>query len=140
MSEPGLNALLQEGLSNGNLTVEPNLKQAVAGAELVWITQDTHVNDDDTVDLSELDALIGRLGPLLENDTSVAVSSQVPVLTCERWWKQLYSAAQDRNTSLSGLAYLPENLRLGAALARFRHQAMIGNGSNDARTGVRRQA
>jgi len=139
VSEPGLNALLQEGLSNGNLTVEPNLKQAVAGAELVWITQDTHVNDDDTVDLSQLDALVGRLGPLLENDTSVAVSSQVPVLTCERWWKQLNSAAQNRNTSLTGIAYLPENLRLGAALARFHHPDMIVIGSNDARTGDRLQ-
>jgi UDPglucose 6-dehydrogenase len=139
VSEPGLNALLQEGLSNGNLTVEPNLKQAVAGAELVWITQDTHVNDDDTVDLSQLDALVGRLGPLLENDTSVAVSSQVPVLTCERWWKQLNSAAQNRNTSLTGIAYLPENLRLGAALARFHHPDMIVIGSNDDRTGDRLQ-
>ena len=139
VSEPGLDALLQQGLASGNLTVATDLEQAVAGAELVWIAEDTHVNDDDTVDLSQLDALVGRLGPLLDNDTSVAVSSQVPVRTCERWWDQLNSAAKAKAISLTGIAYLPENLRLGAALARFRHPDMVVIGSNDERTGDRLQ-
>ena len=135
VSEPGLDALVQQELSSGRLTVATDLEKAVAGAEVVWVTQDTHVNDDDTVDLSQLDALIDRLGPLLDSDTAVAVSSQVPVRTCERWWDQLSSATQARRTSLTGIAYLPENLRLGTALARFRRPDMMVIGSNNERTG-----
>jgi UDPglucose 6-dehydrogenase len=140
IAEPGLDERLLAGLNSGHLVVEPDLRTAVRGAELVWITQDTHVNGDDTVDLSELDGLIERLGPLLSDDASVAVSSQVPVLTCQRWWHRLQADASAHGQTLTGLAYLPENLRLGEALARFDHPDMLVIGSTDPVTADRLQA
>lgn len=130
--------MIQSGLADGHLVAEPDLATAVAGAEIVWITQDTHVNEDDTVDLTDLDELISRLGALLDQDTAVAVSSQVPVGTCDRWWERLRADASiESGRTLTGLAYLPENLRLGAAIARFEHPDMLVVGATDKNAGDR---
>jgi UDPglucose 6-dehydrogenase len=139
VAEPGLNDLLRAGLASGSLIVEPDLAQALTGAELVWITQDTHVNDDDTVDLTDLDQLVLTLAPLLPDGVAVAVSSQVPVGTGQRWWNQLHATAESQGRSITGLAYLPENLRLGAAVARFNKPDMLVIGSTDDVTGDRLQ-
>ena len=137
VAEPGLDELLELGRVAGCVRTEPDLGRAVSDAELVWVTQDTHVNDDDTVELSDLDALISELGPLLTAGTSVGVSSQVPVRTCDRWWQEIRRGAESTGTSLTGLVYVPENLRLGAALARFRQPDMIVIGSTHDAAGDR---
>lgn len=138
VAEPGLDALIQSGLADGHLVAESQLPAAVAGAEIVWITQDTHVNEDDTVDLTDLDELINQLGPLLDDNTAVAVSSQVPVGTCDRWWERLRTDASiEAGRTLAGLAYLPENLRLGAAIARFNRPDMVVIGATDESAGDR---
>jgi UDPglucose 6-dehydrogenase len=139
VSEPGLDELIQAGLTSGMLVVESELSDAVAGRELVWITQDTHVRDDDTVDLTDLDTLIRELGALLADGAAVAVSSQVPVGTGERWWPELATAARQNGRTLAGLAYLPENLRLGAAVSRFNRPDMLVIGATDHRAGDRLQ-
>ncbi|HEY2042857.1 MAG TPA: nucleotide sugar dehydrogenase [Jatrophihabitans sp.] len=129
VAEPGLDDLLQAGRAAGRLHVEAELGTAVRDAELVWITQDTHVNDDDSVDLSDLETLVSGLGGMLANGTTVAVSSQVPVRTCDRWCQVIRDGAELSSSQLTGLAYVPENLRLGAALGRFRRPDMVVIGS-----------
>lgn len=129
--EPGLEELLSRNLQAGRLRYTTDLGVAVKGASLVWLTFDTPVDDNDEVDLSEIFAVARDMAPYLEERVIVLVSSQVPVGTCE----QIDAIIQQTNPDADfGIAYSPENLRLGRAIERFQNPAVTIPGSNDAAT------
>src|SRR5687768_10810963 len=47
--EPGLDAMLEKGLASGHLAFTTDLS-AAESAELIWVTIDTPVDDDDQAD------------------------------------------------------------------------------------------
>jgi UDPglucose 6-dehydrogenase len=49
--EPGLEALVQRGLSEGRLSFTADAAEALQVAEVVWITYDTPVDEDDNADV-----------------------------------------------------------------------------------------
>lgn len=51
VSEPGLAELIAAGLSAGRLRFTSDLRAAVEGAEVLWVTFDTPVDDDDVADV-----------------------------------------------------------------------------------------
>ena len=114
--EPGLDALLQQGLADGRLRFSADPDEALAGAEVVWVTYDTPVDDDDRADVTYVVERVARLFPALEPGALVLISSQLPVGSTRRL-EQVYAAAHpDRQVSF---AYSPENLRLGKAISVF---------------------
>ncbi len=130
--EPGLDEIIAANLAAGRLAFTTDAAEALAGAAHVIIAHDTPVDDQDEVDLSPLFAAAASLAPHLESGATVIVSSQVPVGTCE----QLAARIHELNPSLDfGIAYLPENLRLGQAVERFRRPDMLVIGAGDAATG-----
>src|ERR1700692_61852 len=50
--EPGLTDLIQNGFASQRLAFESDPAIALAGTDLLWVTYDTPVNDDDKADLS----------------------------------------------------------------------------------------
>jgi len=54
--EPGLDALLQQGLASGRLRFTTNYADGLRGSPYVWLTYDTPVNDRDEVDLTRITA------------------------------------------------------------------------------------
>jgi UDPglucose 6-dehydrogenase len=86
--------------------------KAVGKAEVVWITFDTPVDQDDNADIDFVIAQVEQIYPHLNPGTLVLVSSQLPVGSIRR----LESACLDKNVSF---AYSPENLRLGKAIEAF---------------------
>ena len=119
--EPGLDALLQEGLAAGSLKFTESLSSAVLGRQFVFIMFDTPVNDQDQSDLSCIFDAIVEIIPHLSNNVVIYVTAQVPVGTCDK----LSSIIRGARPSLEfGLAYSPENLRLGQAIELFRHPAL----------------
>jgi UDPglucose 6-dehydrogenase len=118
VAEPGLGALTRAGLDSGALRFVTDRRQAVTGAEIVWIAFDTPVDDEDRADV---DAVVNRVVDLYQDLTDgslVLVSSQLPIGTVaalERAWSQ---AATDRRVTF---ACSPENLRLGKAIEVFTH-------------------
>ena len=125
--EPGLEALLQEGLKAGKLSfsIDPTV---VTNAEVIWIAYDTPVDDDDRADVDFVVDHIRRLFPHLGADASVLISSQLPVVTTDRIAKE-YSADYPNNRV--SFAYSPENLRLGKAIEVFLHPDRIVMGISD---------
>ena len=117
VDEPGLAELVQEGLSAGKLSFSGKLESAIQGAELVWVTFDTPVRDDDTADVGSVLHEVKTLFPYLEDGMLVVVSSQVPTGFTADVEKAFRAAYPDRDVSF---AYSPENLRLGSALDAFR--------------------
>jgi UDPglucose 6-dehydrogenase len=129
--EPGLQEKLCDNLQKKRLDYTTDLSQSVKGCGYVFIAFDTPVNDSDEVDLSQIIATAEELSRYIENGTTIIVSSQVPVGTCER----IKSLIKENNPSLDfDIAYCPENLRLGQAIERFKHPDRIVIGADSAPT------
>jgi UDPglucose 6-dehydrogenase len=122
--EPGLSERISEGLASARLRFTAEPPEALRGAEILWVTFDTPVDDQDEADVTwvrhQLDTVVGVL-PLR---TIVLVSSQVPVG---------FTASLERCCQGRGIhfACCPENLRLGRALESFERQDRIVVGVRD---------
>ncbi len=114
--EPGLPELVRAGLDAGRLTFTTEVKH-VAAADVVWVTFDTPVNQDDVADVEYVFGQVERLFPHLASGAVVLISSQVPVGTTARLEKAFAAVAAGRRVEF---ACSPENLRLGKALEVFR--------------------
>jgi UDPglucose 6-dehydrogenase len=113
--EPGLEELVEKAVARGNLRFTADTSEALDGADVLWITYDTPVDDDDRADV---ESVVDRARRLLETAgpaTTALVSSQVPVGTTRKLEAFAHGA----------IGYSPENLRLGSALAAFTHQERI---------------
>ncbi|MGA3119759.1 MAG: nucleotide sugar dehydrogenase [Polyangiaceae bacterium] len=123
--EPGLEEALGRHARSGSLQFEGSF-EAVAEADWVVIAYDSPVNDRDEVDISPVARAARGAAPHLRHDTPILVTSQVPLGTCER----LDAVVHEINPSWrSGIVYVPENLKLGQAIARFLEPDMLVLGS-----------
>jgi UDPglucose 6-dehydrogenase len=120
--EPGLDDLIAAGAKAGRLTFSGEAA-AVSAADVVWITYDTPVDQDDRADVEFVVAQTARLFPAIRDGALVLVSSQVPVGTTARL-EQAFAAARPGNARVT-FGYSPENLRLGKALAAFQQPARV---------------
>jgi len=130
--EPGLDALLAQGLQGGTLSFTNDVAAAVSSADLLWVNFDTPVDDDDVADVGYvLDRVRGTF-PHLKDGAVALISSQVPVGSTALLEHDFAAVAQGRKVSF---AYSPENLRLGDAIRVFTQseRIVIGVRSDDAR-------
>jgi UDPglucose 6-dehydrogenase len=86
----------------------------------VFLSYDTPVLDDDSSDTSILENTVSDLAAVMKNGSILVVSSQSPVGFC----RTLRESLRKKNESLE-LAYSPENLRLGEAIACYLHPERI---------------
>jgi len=115
LHEPGLDALLAEGVAAGRLGYSSEVT-AAAKADVLWICHDTPVDADDRSDLNWVMARLARVLPSLRQGTVVLISSQLPVGTSGRL------AAEHPSLHF---ACSPENLRLGKAIEAFENPSRI---------------
>lgn len=128
--EPGLEDLVKQGLAQGRLRVTADPAAAVSDADVVWITVDTPVDDEDRADVDSVVRGVSALFPHLRDGALVLISSQVPVGTTRRL-EELF--ARDANGRTAGFAYSPENLRLGKAIEVFTRPDRVVAGVRSAR-------
>lgn len=129
--EPGLQELLSSNIDRARLSYTTDLGRAVKDSKYVLIAFDTPVNEQDEVDLTEIFDVALKLSRHLENGSVICVSSQVPVGTCE----QIKSQIKQNNPSLDfDVAYVPENLRLGQAIQRYKNPESIVIGADSKST------
>ena len=130
--EPGLEALIGQGLKSGALSFTQDIASAASSADLVWVSFDTPVDDDDVADVGYVLDRVRRTFPYLKHDSVVLISSQVPVGSTALLEHDFAAAAKGRRVSF---AYSPENLRLGDAIRVFTEpeRIVIGIRSDDAR-------
>jgi UDPglucose 6-dehydrogenase len=132
--EPGLEELVRAGLASGRLQFTAELAR-VASADLVWVTFDTPVNQDDEADVGYVERRVAELFPHLAHGTVVLISSQVPVGFSARVEQAFAAVAAGRRVAF---AYSPENLRLGKAIEVFRkpERIVVGARTTDARARI----
>lgn len=127
--EPGLTALIQRHCRSGRLSFTTDLTASVKAADYVWVAFDTPTDERDEADLTMIYEAVLSIAPCLRPRTTLLLSSQVPVGTCERLW----SAVQRINPCAEGgIAYVPESLRLGCAIERFQQPDMLVIGAESA--------
>ena len=114
--EPRLDDLLQEGVAKGLLRFTTVIVDAAADAEVLWVTFDTPVDDDDRADVDFVLNQIKDVLPVLADGAVVLVSSQMPVGSIRKL--EAFVRENLANKQLS-FACSPENLRLGKALDVF---------------------
>src|SRR5262249_52216826 len=97
---------------------------ALTDADVLWVTFDTPVNEQDEADVGFVRARLEEVRPALKPGTLVLISSQVPVG---------FTRALQRDWPDGGLrfAYSPENLRLGKAIEVFCHPERVVLGIED---------
>lgn len=114
--EPGLDDLVKKGLASGTLDFSTDPVKAVHQAQVIWITYDTPVDDDDNADVDYVVERVSRLFPHLEAGQHLLISSQLPVGTSKRLESMFAQSQPGVDVSFS---YSPENLRLGKAISVF---------------------
>jgi UDPglucose 6-dehydrogenase len=124
--EPGLPELLAAGLDAGRLTFAADASEALRDVEVLWLTFDTPVDEQDEPDPAVLRRHLDRIAGAIRPGTLLLVSSQVPVGFTA-------ALARDWQTRELRYAYIPENLRLGRAIEAFRGPDRIVAGIRDPR-------
>ena len=118
VSEPGLDDLIREGINADRLKFTTNAKIAISSAEVLWVTYDTPVDENDQADVEFVFEEVLKLLSFLSIDTTVLVSSQLPVGSIRRFEDISAEKYPEKNIRF---AYSPENLRLGKSLDVFLH-------------------
>jgi UDPglucose 6-dehydrogenase len=114
--EPGLEDLVRNGLASRRLrfTADP---ASVSQADVIWVTIDTPVDEDDRADAEFVIRAVATLFPHLQDGALVLISSQLPVGSTRRLEQMFSDTAHGRTVAF---ACSPENLRLGKAIEVFR--------------------
>ena len=129
--EPGLDEMIQNEINEGHLRFAQSSREAVADAELLWVTFDTPVDEDDQADVELVLGKIKSVLPELNDGTVVLISSQIPVGSIkklEHFIKDNYFKKQ------ICFAYSPENLRLGKSIDVFLNPDRIVVGTRNDET------
>ena len=112
--EPGLEELLAKNTQNISFT--SSFKEALSGANFVFLTFDTPVDQKDKLDLSIIYKAGEEIAKFASKEFTLVILSQMPVGTS----RALKDFILKRNKNLSfKVVYNPENLMLGQALKRF---------------------
>lgn len=131
--EPGLDELIAQHHQDGGLRFTTDLSDAVREAEYVFVSFDTPVDDDDRLDAAVVTDAVHSIGASLRHDVVLVVTAQVPVGTS----RELADIVAQGSGCTCDVAYVPEFLRLGAALETFRQADRFVIGCDDERTTAR---
>ncbi|HEY7609063.1 MAG TPA: nucleotide sugar dehydrogenase [Alphaproteobacteria bacterium] len=135
--EPGLEQLIAAGRAAGTYRFVAEPKDAVAGADLVWIAIDTPVDDDDRADVASVMDAVRRIFPHLADGAIVLSSSQLPVGSMDTLAAEFRAGGYGRTVDF---CCSPENLRLGSAIAVFRRPGYVVIGADSERPRARLEA
>src|SRR5207244_9885513 len=115
-----IDQLIKSGLATKRLRFGNDIHAALEHADILWVTFDAPVDDDDRPDVDWLRNQLAAARPFVRSNTLVVLSTQVPAgfaRRLERDWRATDPSLQ--------FAYIPENLRLGEAIQRFRRPAFL---------------
>jgi UDPglucose 6-dehydrogenase len=114
--EPGLDDLLTAGIAKGQLRFSSLAADVASDAEVLWVTFDTPVDEEDRADVEFVLKQVQAVLSFLAYGAVVVVSSQMPVgsIRALESFAQLNCPGKQLQFACS-----PENLRLGKALDVF---------------------
>jgi UDPglucose 6-dehydrogenase len=128
--EPGLEAIVKVNAERGRLTFTTSLPEGVKDAEAVFIAVGTPARrGDGHADLTFVFEAVRELARVIRPGTVVVTKSTVPVGTGD----EIERILREEGVSDVSVASNPEFLRVGAAIADFKHPDRIVVGAEDER-------
>jgi UDPglucose 6-dehydrogenase len=115
VAEPGLEELIRGSIETEKLHFSAD-PAVIQNAEVLWITFDTPVDEEDCADVDSVIDHVTSLFPYVRPGAMILISSQLPVGSTARL-EALYQVAHPQGTAR--FACIPENLRLGNAIEAF---------------------
>ena len=132
--EPGLERLVNTGVSQERLRFTTQIKDAVEHAEVVFIAVGTPPGEDGSADLSHVLAVAKSIGENLQSYRVIATKSTVPVGTAEKVRETIQEELNSRGVDLQfSVASNPEFLKEGAAIDDFMKPDRVIVGADDDR-------
>ncbi|MEQ1804450.1 MAG: UDP-glucose/GDP-mannose dehydrogenase family protein [Burkholderiaceae bacterium] len=118
--EPGLDALIKPAVAAGRLQFTTDLRQAVAGRDVVFIAVGTPSDEDGSADLAYVLAAAKSVGEAIDGFTVVVDKSTVPVGTADKVHQTIAAALRARGAAHEfAVVSNPEFLKEGAAVNDF---------------------
>lgn len=126
--EKGLDLIFQESKLNKKLFFSDNIKQSVSESEIIYVTFDTKIDNEDKIDLSIINNTIDDIIHYIQPESIIIISSQIPVGTSNIILQKIRN-----NHKFNEVCYIPENLRLGNAIDAFMNpeRIIVGVSSED---------
>ena len=122
--EEGLAELMAQGIASGRLRFAIEAAEVLPACEFVFLCLPTPERDDGSVDMSYIEAVSGRIGPMLAVNAVVVNKSTVPVGASK-------TVAGLLARSDVHVASNPEFLREGTAVYDFLHPSRIVVGAEN---------
>ena len=119
--EPGLPDLLSKHVGSGQMQVTDSYERAADWGDVFFIAVGTPPKTGDhSADLSQVEAVIDGLVPLLTRDAVILGKSTVPVATTQMLMRRAELLAKDKDVRVE-IAWNPEFLREGHAIKDTLH-------------------
>jgi len=125
--EPEMTESIQASLAAGRLSYTTDYAAALAGIRFVFLSVDTTIKADGTIDLTPIRETVERIARAASGPYVLVVSSQVPVGECEK----LQERAREVGDHPCDVVCNPEFLRLGGAMDLQRNPDRVILGADD---------
>jgi UDPglucose 6-dehydrogenase len=131
--EPGLEPMLVKNAEKGRLSFTNDIKEAIIGAEVIFIAVGTPPGEDGSADLKHVLSVASEIGRYLTHYVVVATKSTVPVGTAEKVREAIKRELTARKSDIPfDIASNPEFLKEGSAVEDFlKPQRIIVGVDND---------
>lgn len=134
--EPGLEPMMVNNIAKGRLSFTNSIKEAIEGAEVIFIAVGTPPDEDGSADLKHVLAVASEIGSLMDHYVVVATKSTVPVGTAERIRNTIKEKLAERKADIPfDVASNPEFLKEGSAVEDFLKPQRIVVGIDSERAG-----
>jgi len=134
--EPGLEPMMVNNIEKGRLSFTNNIKEAIEGAEVIFIAVGTPPDEDGSADLKHVLSVASEIGTLMDHYVVVATKSTVPVGTAERIRSTIKEKLAERKADIPfDVASNPEFLKEGSAVEDFLKPQRIIVGIDSERAG-----
>ena len=118
--EPGLEMLIKPAVAAGRLHFTTNLREAMAGRDVVFIAVGTPSDEDGSADLAYVQAAAASIGQAINGFTVIVDKSTVPVGTADKVTQTIGAVLRERGvTHEFAVVSNPEFLKEGAAITDF---------------------
>ena len=133
--EPGLEVLIKDNLTKGNLKFSSNIDESVSHSEIHFIAVGTPSDEDGSADLNYVLEAATAIASRMDTYKVIVTKSTVPVGTGKRIFDEISKVLKDRKVDCCfDVASNPEFLKEGSAVNDFMKPERIVIGINNPKT------